>query len=97
MPLVERTRLRERVLRIQVLPRLHLRLDFADARKAGGHQLLGADRPVADGSGGVRRGKPVELGGVHRSISVQFPYISRGSHVTVPGRTYTNNMDRSTI
>ena len=64
--LVARARLRERMLRIEELPGLHLRLGLAHAREAGLDQLLGADRAVADRARGVGRGEPVELGGVHR-------------------------------
>jgi len=58
-------RLRERVLLVEERPGLDLLVGLPHARQAGLHQLLRADRPVADGARRVRRGKPVQLRGVH--------------------------------
>ena len=55
-------RLRERMLGIEELPRLHLGLDLAHAREAGLDQLLGADRAVADRARGVGRPRTSSAG-----------------------------------
>jgi hypothetical protein len=57
LALVGRARLRQRVLLVQESPRLHLRLERADALEAGLDQLLRSQPAFTDFARGVGRGE----------------------------------------
>src|SRR5262245_56061657 len=54
------------MIRSEERPRLNLRVDFAHAREKSFHQLLRADRAVADQPCRFRRGKQVKISKIHR-------------------------------